>query len=336
MKYIVMETHLSYAVVLNGEGRFLKVANRNYTVGQTVTDVIEMQIPQKPPKKRKVVRWIYSAAAMAACLAIMVASLLHLENMTYASVYMAINPEVRIDVNRRDTVVGLEGVNDDGEDLIDGYDFNKKQLELVMEELASRAIDMGYLYEGGRISLTFDAQNDEWIVTHSDALVSGLNDTLREKLSVTIEITGGDGQGDKVVIPIPQEDEYGESDYGDSTPPETSTDTATDTNTGTNTNTGDSGFDDSGYGGSSSDDGQTDYDDRGDSSDGQSDYDESTPPPAPPNTGSGTNTGIGGDDTDDTNGDSDYDGRGSDYYGGSQHDDYDDMSDYGANDDDDD
>ena len=71
--------------------------------------------------------------------------LLHLENMTYASVYMAINPEVRIDVNRRDTVVGLEGVNDDGEDLIDGYDFNKKQLELVLEELASRAIDMGYL-----------------------------------------------------------------------------------------------------------------------------------------------------------------------------------------------
>ena len=50
-KYIVMEFHLSYAVVLDEDGRFLKVANRHYQVGQTVTDVIEMQIPQSFPKQ---------------------------------------------------------------------------------------------------------------------------------------------------------------------------------------------------------------------------------------------------------------------------------------------
>ena len=55
MKYIVMECHLSYAIVLDEEGHFFKVANRNYQVGQTVTNVIEMQIPPpvSDPCKRK-------------------------------------------------------------------------------------------------------------------------------------------------------------------------------------------------------------------------------------------------------------------------------------------
>ena len=34
--------------------------------------------------------------------------------MPYASVYLTINPEVRIDVSRRDTVVDVEGMKPDG------------------------------------------------------------------------------------------------------------------------------------------------------------------------------------------------------------------------------
>ena len=36
MKYLVMETHPAYAVVLDEEGRFLKAANLRYQVGDTV------------------------------------------------------------------------------------------------------------------------------------------------------------------------------------------------------------------------------------------------------------------------------------------------------------
>lgn len=107
MKYLVMECHLSYAVVLDEEGRFLKVANRHYEVGQTVTEVIEMQIPQAVPVKKKTNKWIYSLASMAACLVLMVTGVLQINQMPYASVYMTINPEVRIDVNRKDVVVDL-------------------------------------------------------------------------------------------------------------------------------------------------------------------------------------------------------------------------------------
>ena len=37
MKYLVMECHPAYAVVLDEKGRFLKVANLNYEPGQTVS-----------------------------------------------------------------------------------------------------------------------------------------------------------------------------------------------------------------------------------------------------------------------------------------------------------
>ena len=266
MKYMVMECHPGYAVVLDEDGRFLKVANRRYEVGQTVADVIEMQVPQAEPQKKKVVnKWMHSMAAMAACLMLVVTSVFQMGQMTYASVYMTINPEVRIDVNRKDVVVGLDGVNADGDDLIEGYVYQKKNLDLVMDELVDRAIDMGYLHEGGQISLVLDADSDEWVVTHSDALTSHLNAHLDEKLMVTIEVTDTKTQSNQVVIPIaPGESSYGESDYGEiASPPQPPV----------SSEPVESNYGESHYGDSSYDDGQTDYGDPDDDDDSQSEYD---------------------------------------------------------------
>ena len=266
MKYMVMECHLSYAVVLDEEGHFLKVANRNYEVGQKVTDIIEMQVPQSVPQKKKTNKWMYSLAAMAACLVLMVTSVFQMGQMTYASVYMTINPEVRIDVNRNDVVVGLDGINPDGNDLIAGYEYKKKDLDLVMDELVDRAIDMGYLHEGGQISLVLDADSDEWIIVHSDTLTTQLNEYLNEKLSVTIEVTDTKEQSNQVVIPAaPEESDYGESDYEETeqtaAPPVSSQPSESD-------------YNDSNYGNSTYDDGQSDYGKSDYPEDSQSDYGE--------------------------------------------------------------
>ena len=275
MKYMVMECHLSYAVVLDEEGRFLKVANRHYEVGQTVTDIVEMQVPQSAVQKKKANKWMYSLAAMAACLVLMVTSVFQMGQMTYASVYMTINPEVRIDVNRNDVVVGLDGINPDGNDLIAGYEYKKKDLDLVMDELVDRAIDMGYLHEGGQISLVLDADSDEWIIVHSDTLTTQLNEHLNEKLSVTIEVTDTKEQSNQVVIPVAPEEEsdYSESDYGETeqttAPPVSSQPSESDYN--------DSSYDDgqSDYGESDyAENSQSDYGEQSDygTDDGQSDY----------------------------------------------------------------
>ncbi len=225
MKYMVMECHLSYAVVLSQDGRFLKVANRHYEVGQTVTNVIEMQIPQSVPKEKTVVkererrRWVYAAVAVAAVFLLVFSFALQAGLSTFASIYLSINPEVRIDVNRYDKVIALEGINTEGKKLVEEYHYNNKELNPVIDELVDRAIEMGYLHEGGRITLVLDSGSDEWIATHGVTLGSTLTEHVKEKLSVTIEISDKNNPEDKIVIPMDDDEESihndTEDDYDD-------------------------------------------------------------------------------------------------------------------------
>ena len=263
MKYIVMECNLGYAVVLDREGRFLKVANMHYEVGQTVTEVIEMQapLPESASAKKKINKWMYTLAAAAACLIIAFTSILQMGQTTCASVYMTINPEIRIDVNRKDVVVGLKEMNEDGKDLINGYDFKKKQLDLVMSELVDRAISMGYLHEGGQIALMLDSDADEWVTGHTDKLKTHLNEHLRGKLNVTIKITDKNSGSQKISIPVePNGKNNSESNKNEKSP------------TGkpsTGVAYGDSGYDDGDI-----DDNESDDDDQNDDDDDQNDDDD--------------------------------------------------------------
>jgi len=292
MKYLVMECRPAYAVVLGDDGAFRKVANLRYEVGQTVTDVIPLNLPEvaeQPKTNHK--RWISSFGAMAACLALVITSIFFTGQMPYASVYMTINPEVRIDVSRSDVVVGVEGMNADGAELLEGYDHRKKELDTVMDELVDRAIDMGYLHEGGKITLSLDG-DEEWILNHETHLNQHLNDHLTDKITVTIDIeqkqpeqptpTAPTGT---IVIPVGP-DNYGDSDYDDGESDYDPTDAA-DSDYGQSDYDGDDGqsdYDDadSDYissGGEDSDykepedDGQTDYDDWS-GEDGESEYGE--------------------------------------------------------------
>ncbi len=291
MKYLVVECGLSYAVVLDEEGRFLKVANLHYQVGQTVTDVIEMRLPdasreapsqihygnqpiplQKPSderapglslvpepapgssqpqpkkngKKHRLRPWMYSLTAAAACLILLVFSLFQFRvgRTPYASVYLTINPEVRIDVNRKDIVVELEGINPDGQALIENYSYKNKPLYLTMDELADRAIQMGFLHDGGKVSLLLDAEDDQWVTEHSDSLSTQLNNYLSEKVTVTIEVQSAGAQRHEIIIPVdpapsqtaPPETAPPETSPAQTTPAETAPPQTTPAETGSASN----------------------------------------------------------------------------------------------------
>ena len=184
MKYLVMECHPGYAVVLDENGSFLKVANRRYEVGQTVTNVE----PMKTPSRRKGKAWLYSLAAAAACLALLLGMTLPGTGRPYASVYVKINPEVRIDVDRQDRVLELAGVNRDGLNLIADYDYSGKDLEQVTQELVDRAIDMGYLRQDGQVSVSLDSQDAIWLEEHTASISHHLQEHLQEELSVTVQV----------------------------------------------------------------------------------------------------------------------------------------------------
>lgn len=193
MKYIIMECHTSYAVALDEEGRFLKVANLQYEVGKTVSHVVEMKSEEVQPVKKRNRRLLASIASMAACLVLMATGMFHFWQLPYGSVYITINPEIRIDLNQNHQVIDIRGLNEDGKILLNGYDYQNKSINPVMDELVNRSIDMGFLSEHGTIRLSADSKDKTWVAATKDQLYHHLNEFLADRMEVAIEMEVEDG-----------------------------------------------------------------------------------------------------------------------------------------------
>lgn len=188
MSYLVMECHPGYAVLLDEEGRFCKAANFHYEVGQTVYQPVLMK--EKPETQRHAVRWISGGlAAIAACLLLFFGVSYYQAYMEpYSYIYLTINPEIQMDLNRQGMVVGLVGTNEDGETLLDGYDGKGKDKLTVADELIDRAIELGFLSEGGRVSFAIDSPDDALFQEYGMELRTGVTEHLDGRMDVTIEI----------------------------------------------------------------------------------------------------------------------------------------------------
>lgn len=178
MKYLVMECHPGYAVVLDEKGRFRKAANLGYQVGQSVEKVVLMREPGTTVPIRRMAAGFVAAAA---CILVMFTALFQNMSAPYASVYMQINPEVRMDVDKENRVLRVEGVNEDGLDLVEDYTgYKKKPLETVTDELVDRATEMGYLSPGGMVHIYLDSQDNAWAAETSGRLNQHLHETFSD------------------------------------------------------------------------------------------------------------------------------------------------------------
>ena len=188
MSYLVMECHPGYAVLLDEEGRFLKAANLRYEIGQTVYDPVLMK--DTPEKQRHTIRWISSGiAAIAACFLLLFGFSYYQNYMRpYSSIYLTINPEVQMDLNRQGTVVELTGTNEDGETLLEGYDGKGKDKVTVVDELLDRAIEMGFLSDGGRVSFSVDSPDETLFQEYGTELRTKVTEHLDGRITITIEI----------------------------------------------------------------------------------------------------------------------------------------------------
>ena len=196
MSYLVMECHPGYAVLLDEEGRFLKAANLRYETGQTVYDPVLMK--ETPERQRHTVRWISSGiAAIAACFLLFFGIHYYQKYLQpYSSIYLTINPTVQMDLNRQGTVVRLTGINEDGKALLEGYDSKGKDKVTVADELIDRAIEMGFLSEGGQVSFSIDSPDDALFQEYGTELRTKVTEHLDGRITITIEITNHqDGQG---------------------------------------------------------------------------------------------------------------------------------------------
>lgn len=289
MKYLIMETHPAYAVLLDENGRFLKAANLNYHVGETVQDIIELKSLDKQAR-RPLIRQVMAMAAAAACFCLVFFGYYQPNYMAYGTIFIRINPEVEMTVSRTERVLELDGRNADGDQLISGYDYSGKSREIVTRDLIQRAMEMGYLSNGDSVSISIDSSDAEWKQNEEE----GVRTQMEEEYGTQVVIyIGKEVQEDQtnveepiqIVIPVvPESPGNAASEAPEAqTPSESQTPLETDKADG-----GDSGYDDehgdSGYGGEDGDsddrgedpdDEENDPDDEdGDSDDEENDSDD--------------------------------------------------------------
>ena len=272
MKYLVMETHPAYAVVLDEEGRFLKAANLHYQVGDTIHNIVELQ--QAKPKSPALWKPLSGLAAAAACLCLVFFGYYQPNYTAYGTLRIQINPDVEMTVSRTDRVLDLEGLNADGEDLIEGYDYRGKDRETAAGELVERAIDMGYLSDGDTISITVHSDDADWQAQEETQVQAQLEE--RYGATIVIQLGGGAadqtqsaGSPEEVVVPVaPQSPEQ---TPGTATGPAAGSGGQEDTDYGPNAD-GVTDYTDTDYGPNA--DGVTDYADTdyGPNADGVTDY----------------------------------------------------------------
>ena len=280
MKYLVMETHPAYAVVLDEEGRFRKAANLRYQVGDTVEDIIELR--QTPEKRRAVWKPAMGLVGAAACLCAVFFGYYQPNFTAYGTLRIQINPDVEMTISRTERVLALEGLNADGADLIEGYEYQGKTRDTATDELVERAIDMGYLSDGDTITITVDSADETWRVREEAQVQEQLEDRYGE--SVVIELTPPQQETPstpastptpeppvEVVVPVaPQTPavSQGDTDYGPGSEGVTDHE---DTDYGPNAD-GVTDYEDTDYGPNA--DGVTDYEDTdyGPYNDGVTDY----------------------------------------------------------------
>jgi len=201
MKYLIMESSSRYAIALDEEGRFIKIANQGYQVGETIDSIIAYRRPD--PIIHSFRRVISFTAAAASFILILSASWLWLLS-SYGTVTMQINPSIKMYVNRINYVTRIDGLNEDGLSLIQGYHGFGKYVTRVSDELADRAREMNYLTDNGEITLEITSSHDRWQKDLETLITAELEHHLPSGISV--RLSGHDtmyyDNSYQVIIPI--------------------------------------------------------------------------------------------------------------------------------------
>ena len=217
MEYLVMECGTSYAVVLDSKGRFLKVPNLGYEVGQVLDCVIVQDAPRQRRSSKRFARW----AAMAACLCLLLLGSWGFWQSPVGTVRMQINPDVQMRINHFDRVVGLEGRNQDGQALIEDYHAYGKDVGTVSDELADRAMEMGFLRDGGQIALTVESSRENWRTATEERLLLELDVHLEHRVTI-VTVPANDSAPPETIVITPDQllPEQTQEQYEDTVPVE--------------------------------------------------------------------------------------------------------------------
>lgn len=132
MKAVVMEIRNDTCVVLQSDGAFAEIKNRNYRVGQG----IRMQ-PKLTP-----------CLAVVACFLLLCTAAIGWHIPT-SYVYMDINPSLLLEVNCLNRVISTVALNEDAKNLLKETGLLTGKTDECMEQLVTQCRALGYIPEGG-------------------------------------------------------------------------------------------------------------------------------------------------------------------------------------------
>ena len=155
MKYLVVECHKGYAVLLDENASFVNSANLGYEVGQTVFDPILMDSGKIGTNRR-----ISRLLAAAACLVLVSGIFLYRRNHAVYS-EITISDNVCMQVNRKGEVITVESLNGEGEKILENYQAEGKNQLDATEEIIKKAIETGSIQDGDTVSLYVDTPEQD-------------------------------------------------------------------------------------------------------------------------------------------------------------------------------
>ncbi|CDZ75617.1 Hypothetical protein ING2D1G_1480 [Peptoniphilus sp. ING2-D1G] len=208
MKYLVMECHPAYAIVLDEKGSFLEVANLNYELGEIITEIYpraEEVMEETPEIKGKKTPETYKnfrrIALIAASFIIIFTGSLRIWQehfKIYGTLSLSINPQVKISLSHSKRVRALEALNSDGMQLIEGISAKGERVEKLTDDLVQRALDMGYLKEGGKVNIGANSQDTRWAKQTKERVKEKLEHFTHDiKIEITINDVEDQGENNK-------------------------------------------------------------------------------------------------------------------------------------------
>lgn len=158
MKYMVMECHKGYAVLMDEDSRFVNAANLHYEVGQTVTDPILMLNTETAKSKRRIVMKV---AAAAACVAIVAGTgyYHYVQNYkVYSTVLISSDAEIKMYLNKKGKVLYLKSDSSKGNEIIKDYEAKGKDKLTAAHELIEIGVSKGYISENDPVDIFISSE----------------------------------------------------------------------------------------------------------------------------------------------------------------------------------
>jgi hypothetical protein len=180
MKAIVIEVNDKYVLAMNKHGEFIKIrdnGNFNFEVGHEI-DTSEYYIP--------VMRQLTRIGSMAAILLLMFGILFgaYSYSAPYSFVNIDINPSLEATANRYDRIINMEGLNDDGKNLLLSIDCKNKKIEDGIKSILDSAANNGYLGKETEDDIMFTISSK--CVEKADEIADKIKDSFKDAENLNV------------------------------------------------------------------------------------------------------------------------------------------------------